>query len=134
MEVFIPGNTPSSKNIKIKTDKGIFHSKTVSKYLRSLGIQYYSPSKKLVKGYVRRPNFFKKAFENAGWIKPEGQVVIYFHIVRKTKRQFDFGNITQIIQDLMTAHDFIEDDSMDYLIPIPMKKNGRWFSHDKINP
>ena len=40
--IFIPGNTPSLKNSKVKTARGIFSSTTVKKYLRNLGIQNYS--------------------------------------------------------------------------------------------
>ena len=50
--LFIKGNVPSLKNSKIKTSRGIFSSKTVKRYLNSLGIQSYSPSKKIVKGYL----------------------------------------------------------------------------------
>jgi hypothetical protein len=55
--IFIKGNVPSLKNSKIK---GIYHPKTVTKYLRSLNIQGYSASKKTVKEYKdpNRPNLF----------------------------------------------------------------------------
>ena len=58
--IFIPYNTPSLKNSKIKTSKGIFSSKTVKKYLNSLGIQKYSSSKKEVIGYKNKPNQIKE--------------------------------------------------------------------------
>jgi hypothetical protein len=134
MEIFIPGNTPSLKNSKIATRKGIFPSKTVAKYLRSLGIQYFSSSKKIVKEYVdkNRPNLFRESFKD--WKKPNNQVIIGFHFVRATKHKFDFGNACQIIQDLMVAHDFIEDDNMNYLIPVPVLKDDNWFTYDKENP
>jgi hypothetical protein len=136
IEIFIPFNTPSLKNSKVKTRRGIFASPTVTKYLRSLGIQSFSSREKEIKGYVSadRPNVFKKLFEEAGWVKPEGQVVIGFHFVRKSKHKFDFGNACQIVQDLMVAHDFIEDDNMNYLVPIPFQINDEWFSYDKENP
>lgn len=134
VEIFIPGNCPSSKNSKIATKRGVFHSKTVTKYLRSLGIQHFSPSKKIVKEYKTRPNLFRKAFEESNWVKPEGQVVIQFHFVRGSKHKFDFINILQLLLDLMTSHDFIEDDNMDYLIPKPFKRGGRWYSYNKENP
>ena len=50
--IFIPNNVPSLKNSKVKTGRGIFSSPTVNKYLRALGIQSFSSSKKFVKGYV----------------------------------------------------------------------------------
>lgn len=132
MELFIPGNVPSLKNSKIATSRGVFASKTVSKYLRYLGVQYYSSSKKIVKEYKTKPNLFRKVFKK--WKKPTGQIVIGFHFVRATKHKFDFGNACQIIQDLMVAHDFLEDDNMDYLIPMPYKKEDVWYSYDKDNP
>ena len=51
--LFIGTNVPSLKNSKIKTSRGIFSSKTVGKYLRGLGIQSFSSSKKIVKGYTK---------------------------------------------------------------------------------
>jgi len=136
IKLFIPGNTPSSKNSKVATSRGVFSSPIVSRYLRSLGIQTFSSSKKTVKGYVDkdRPNPFKKAFEEANWIKPTEQVVIGFHFVRKSKHKFDFINACQLVHDLMVAHDLIEDDNMNYLIPIPFKMDDEWFRYDKENP
>ena len=53
--IFIPSNVPSLKNSKVKTSKGIFPSKTVTKYIRGLGIQSYNSRKKEVKGYTGDP-------------------------------------------------------------------------------
>ena len=59
--IFIPGNVPSLKNSKVKTGRGIFHSPTVGRYIRALGIQHYNPRKREVTGYVskERPNVFE---------------------------------------------------------------------------
>ena len=56
--IFIPHNVASSKNSKINTSKGSFISKTTKKYLRSLGIQSFSSSKKEVKLYKTIPLSF----------------------------------------------------------------------------
>ena len=56
--VFISGNIPSSKNSKVATSKGVFHSKTVTKWLREQGIQHYSVSKKEITYYKTRPCVF----------------------------------------------------------------------------
>jgi len=132
-EIWIPGNTASLKNSKIATSNGVFMSKTVTKYLRNLNIQYYSPSKKYVKEYVdiNRPNLFKQAFKNANWVKPDKQIVLGMHFVRGTRHKWDFVNIAQCPLDLMTAHDFIEDDNMYFVVPMPYKKNKKWFSYSK---
>ena len=57
-EVFIKGNVPSSKNSRIATKRGVFHSKQVTNYLRDLGIQHFSSSKKEVKVYKTKPLLF----------------------------------------------------------------------------
>jgi len=134
--IWIPGNCPSLKNSKIKTSRGIFSSKTVKKYLSLLGIQNYSVSKKQVIGYKTKPNLFAELI-------PEFQKVldgkrppfkIGFHFVRNSKRSFDFNNANQIIADLMTAHNIIEDDNMDYFLPYPLEIDGKYYSIDKEKP
>ena len=132
--IFIKGNVPSSKNSKVKTSRGIFHSKTVKKYLRYLGIMKYSTSKKEVINYKTISNNFpyeelKKEFENK-----EYPIKVGFHFVRGTKHKFDFHNAVQIIADLMVAYDIIEDDNMDCFIPIAFKKNNNYYTYDSDNP
>jgi len=132
--IFIPYSVPSLKNSKIKTSKGIFHSKTFAKYLRNLGIQHYSPSKKEVKEYKTRINIFRDIFEKNNWVKPDKQILLGMHFVRATRHKFDFINAAQAPLDLMTAHDFIEDDNMDWVVPVPFKMNDKWYTYDKENP
>jgi len=132
--LFISGNVPSLKNSKVKTSKGIFSSPTVKKYLRGLGIQSFSSGRGEVKGYVRRDNEFlacKPFFDKHLTEKP---FEIGFHFIRGTRHKFDFNNATQIIADLMTAHNFIEDDDMDNFLPYPLKIDGKAYSYDKENP
>lgn len=131
--IFIPGHVPSLKNSKVKTSRGIFYSKTVKKYLQKLGIQRFSSSKKIVIGYKTRQNEFAKLLENFNF-NYESPLVVGFHFVRSTKHKFDFHNAVQIVADLLVAHDFIEDDNMDYFIPVPFKMNKQWYSYDKENP
>ncbi len=134
--VFIPGNVPSLKNSKVKTRKGIFPSKTVMKYLRELGIQGYSASKKTVKEYKTKPNLFRAYAEKIKKLL-EGKTapyVICFHFVRKTRADFDFNNANQIILDLLTAHKVIEDDNMRFVIPAAMKIEDDWYTVDKEKP
>lgn len=145
--IFIPGNCPSLKNSKVKTSKGIFSSITVKKYLSLLGIQSYSSRKKIVKGYVSRPNefeSFRKKFEELLKNK-DFPILISFHFVRNSKRAFDFGNATEILFDLLTAHDIIPDDNVKYVFPSVMTKDGilptsdnfrdhEWYSVNPENP
>jgi hypothetical protein len=147
--IFIPNSVPSLKNSKVKTKGGIFSSPNVNRYIRSLGIQAFSSSKKIVKGYVdkTRPNKIEKLraqFEEMK-VGKDNPLFIGYHQVRKDKRLFDFSNSVEIIQDLFTAHNFIEDDNVKYVFPIPMTINGelpninnlrteKWYSVDKENP
>ena len=134
MLIFIPYNTPSSKNSRINTRSGSFFSKAVKKYLHSLGIKAFSSSKKEVSEYKGRENLFLKCFENAEDWKQYKPLILGFHPVRNSKRRFDLHNCFQIIGDLLQAHDIIEDDSAEYLVPVPMKIDGEYYSVDKDKP
>ena len=134
--IFIPGNVPSSKNSRINTKHGSFASKTVKTYLNSLGIQSYSSSKKLVKGYVNKPNLIENLRED--FLKQTSgkqlPLEIGFHFVRDSRRKFDFHNIVQVVLDLLTASDFIIDDNIDCVVPFALKIDNKFYSVDKLNP
>lgn len=147
--IFIPGNIPSLKNSKVKASTGIFSSPAVSKFLRSIGIQEFSSRKKTVKGYVdpNRPNQFEALRSTFMSMKAgkDDPIIIGYHQVRSSKRLFDFSNSVEILQDLMTAHDFIEDDNVKHVFPVPMSIDGKFidpknprafplYSVDKENP
>lgn len=134
--IFIPGNVPSSKNSRINTKNGSFASVTVKRYLKNLGIQSYSSSKKTVKGYVNRPNLIENLREDflnqtSGKQLP---LEIGFHFVRDSKRKFDFHNIIQVVLDILTASDIIIDDNMDCVIPFALKIENKFYSVDKEYP
>lgn len=134
--IWVPFNVPSSKNSRVNTKHGSFASKTVKAYLNNLGIQSYSSSKKIVKGYVNKPNLIEEL--RSEFLKEiEGKELpleIGFHFVRDSKRKFDFHNIVQVILDLMTASDIIIDDNMDCVIPFALKLDYKFYSVDKENP
>lgn len=132
--VFIPNNIPSLKNSKIATRQGVFHSKTVQKFLKSHGIKYYSSSKKVVDYYKTVPFTFpvdelKELFKDVEW-----PVEIGFHFVRGTRHKFDFVNVCQVILDLFTAFDIIPDDNMDFITPRAFKMDGKLYSYDREAP
>lgn len=131
--IFIKGNVPSSKNSKVATSRGVFHSKAVRKYLQQIGVKNYSVRRHEVDEYKKRCNSFREAV-GAYFDQITYPCMLGLHFVRSTKRQFDFHNISQIVLDLLVAHSFIEDDSMTYLIPFPFQIDGRWFTVDKDNP
>ena len=131
MEIFIKYNVPSSKNSKIK---GKFFSKTVQKYLRNYGIKSFSSRKKTVEKYATIPMTFPVEELKELFKDKEYPIIIGFHFIRDSKRQWDFVNIVQILLDLFTAFCIIEDDSIDYIIPMPFKIEDKWYSIDKENP
>ena len=133
---FVPGNVPSLKNSRICTKRGSFPSKTVTKYLRNIGVAKYSSSKQIVVNYKTKPNLFAQAVENMKEAlakrEPPHEIGLFF--IRNSKRKFDFINAAQILCDLLTAHGVIEDDNMDYLIPMPIQVAGSWYTVDTERP
>lgn len=131
--IFIKGNVPSLKNGK---PNGIYHSKSVTKYLRSLNIQGYSASRKTVKEYKdsNRPNLFRQQIGNY-FDNIDYPIVLGMHFVRNSyRRKFDLMNAAAILHDLLTAHEYIEDDNATCIIPAFFRINNQWYSVDKENP
>ena len=110
-------------------------SPTVKKWLRLYGISSYSSARKEVQLFKKIP--YKYNFEQlckSIAFNKNYPLCIGFHFIRGTKHKFDFNNANHIITDLMTAYDIIPDDNMDYVVPFPLKIEGRWYSIDKNNP
>ena len=115
---FIPGEVPSSKNSKqiLRTKTGrwfIGSSKPSLAYKTTRGILY-----------VNMKNSFRKAVDSLG--DNPYPLTVDFLFIRKTKRAFDYNNISQMVQDMMVVHGVIPDDSCNYLIP--------HFSGFEVNP
>lgn len=100
--IFIPGNTPSSKNSKVWTGKFLVSSKTTRDYAKNHSDDYWINKVK-----------FKKIFSG---IPTPYFVGMYF--VRDSKRRFDYINICQVVADLMVMNGLIEDDSADFFVPV----------------
>lgn len=99
--IFIPFNTPSSKNSKIVTKHGaVIPSK--------LCYEWY---KNTAKDWVDNKELFKKQ------LTYEPPYHIVFGFVRNSKRKFDFINALQIIADTMQKYEWLEDDDCHHLIP-----------------
>ena len=138
--IFIPNNIPSLKNSKIATTIGkapnkrviLLPSKTVKNYLKAMGIKKYS-AKGYVEEYATRENLFREAIGNY-FDDCQKPVIVKFFFVRGSKHKFDFHNTVQILADLLVAHGYIEDDNMDYFIPMPMRVEGKWYGYDKDRP
>ena len=131
--IFISGNVPSSKNSKVATANGVFHSHTTQKYLQTIGVKHYSGTKKTVTEYKKRRNLFKESvgsyFDNA-----KLPIILGFHFVRSTRKKFDYINCEQILLDLLVAHQFIEDDNCNCVAPEVLAIAGNWYTVDKHNP
>lgn len=130
--IFIPGNIPSLKNSKIN---GRFPSKTVTKWLRTFGIKSYSPSRKEVIYFKRIPKIYNiEELLLPLKLQTNYPLLLGMHFVRNSKRSWDFNNATHIILDLMTALDIIPDDNVKYILPMPLKIDGEYWSYSKDSP
>lgn len=131
--IFIPHNVPSSKNSRVNTIRGSFHSPSVRKYLQKVGVKKFSSSRKLVEDYKDRPNLFRQAFEGVDLTKYK-PLVLGFHPVRDSKRAFDLHNIIHIIADLLQAHNIIESDNANHFVAMPLRMEGKYYSESKDSP
>ncbi len=117
-EIFIPFNTPSSKNSKQWTGKFLVSNKNTQQWKKDTK-KYFEDNK---------ANFLKQL---EGLPKP---YLVGMHFVRKSRHKFDFNNMTQIIQDEMVHNGWITDDNCDEMFPIPLFKNNLAYTYDKLNP
>ena len=126
--VFIPGNTPSSKNTKSM----VFHNKDGSKRDKPILLSSATTAK-----YIKATKLAwlenKEVFHHLVGDSPL-PLVVGFHFYRKTKREYDWINALQVVQDLMVEYGWIKDDSVSYLIPVPFKMKGSYSTHNKDNP
>jgi hypothetical protein len=113
MEIFIPGNVPSSKNSKRWTGKMLINSKTVMRYIKES------------KGYYLQ---YKRDFKNETKNK-KYPVTVSFKFVRGSRHKFDYINPAQTVQDLMVKNGWIEDDNAEFMIP-----QFEQYEYDKENP
>ena len=113
MEIFINGNTPSSKNSQQWTGRYLIKSKATQQYIKDSKQEY-----------LDNTNKFLKMLE--GVDKP---YKIEFTFIRKSKHRFDYINAAQIVQDLMVKYDWLEDDNM-----MEMKPFFGDYKYDKENP
>lgn len=113
MRIFIPINTPSSKNSKRWTGKFLIKSDLCQRYI-----------KLTKKTWLEHAQEFRKLYDSLP--KP---VEIKFQFVRDSKRRFDYINIAQLPLDLMVEYSFIEDDNADCVIPV-----FEPYLYDKENP
>lgn len=101
--IFIPGNVPSSKNLKRAFGNKLITGKRVVEYKKATDVHW---------------RIFKSRFLEMviGKEKPY-RVEVFF--VRDSRRKADFHNLIQLPADLMVEHGFLFDDNMDEVVFIP---------------
>lgn len=120
-ETFIPFNVSSSKNSKelVWAKRGtekvpIFtDSKTTKNYKNKTMDYYISGAKKFREIYDSLPKPIKLGFK----------------FIRDSKRQFDYINPAQTVQDIMVRSGWIEDDNANCIIPFFLE-----YEYDKEKP
>jgi hypothetical protein len=101
IEIFIPGNVPSSKNGRVWTGKYFVASKATQKYWRASKQDWIDNREAFVNAVQDMPKPYK----------------IRFKFIRNSVRLFDYVNPLQTILDLMVEHKWLEDDNADVIIP-----------------
>jgi hypothetical protein len=99
MEIFISGNTPSSKNSKVWTGKFLVSSKATQKYIKATELEWAINAK-----------VFKSMIH-------EYPIRCSFKFIRGSKHKFDYVNAAQVCLDQMARRGWIEDDNADVVIP-----------------
>jgi hypothetical protein len=149
IEVFVPFNVPSLKNSKQivrmgNGRSGLTSSKAVKKYLKLFGIKSYRSRSSERLGvlkergfqlYKGKENLFAKFVEELkeSIEQIEKPVLLGFHFVRDSKRKFDFVNAVQLPLDLMVTAGVLSEDDMDEVIPVPFKRDDKFYTVDKTN-
>jgi hypothetical protein len=113
MKWFIPGNVPSSKNGRRWTGKYFIASKTV--------VNYRKDTKQYYQNYAQE---FKDEL-----LKYKLPVKVGFTFIRGTRHKFDYINPAQTVQDDMVSYGWIEDDNVDFILPVFNE-----YQYDKSNP
>lgn len=136
--IFIPGEVFSSKNskeiyYKNKVERSGEKKSSIrsERHLRSGEIKPVIPfigSARRVMEYKQKTMAAFQTHRNAFKEMVVGLKKPYFvemKFVRRTHGRFDFGNITQLVSDLMTYHDWIDDDNVKEMVPIPPLTPGK---------
>jgi Holliday junction resolvase RusA-like endonuclease len=115
LDIWIPGNVPSSKNLKR------WNSKTNNSYDAPLVRKWKEST---AEHFLNQRETFLKELE--GLSLP---YYIEFTFVRDSRRVFDYINPQQTIQDAMTFWGWLQDDNV-----VIIKPYFGDFKHDKNNP
>jgi len=131
-EIFIPGEVYSSKNSKRIFPRGVkkgqsslwtFKGKPINPFITdSAAVEYYK--KKKIGIYLDARTKFLRMSENKPFPLHVG---FCFH--RKCDARWDFNNMTELVQVMMVAARWIEDDDVHFMVPVYIP-----YKIDKLNP
>ena len=116
MNIFIPGNVPSSKNSRVWTGKFFVSSKAVTKWRKDTK-PYWEDNLALFN------DMLLDAYDGISPIRLE------ITFVRNSKHKFDYINPCQTIMDEMVKYGWLPDDNADIVIPV-----FEPYEYDKSNP
>jgi len=108
--IFIPGNTPSSKNSKQII---VLKKKTGEQFHTLIDSELTKKWKKEIKDYMA---IYKRPFLDMSK-KFEYPLYIQFTFVRNSARDFDYINPCQAIQDMMVEYGWLPDDNTKFIKP-----------------
>jgi hypothetical protein len=116
--IYIPGNVPSLKNSKqivsipVKGSPGKRRPMLISSGI----VRDYEKGHVYIYNTMR--GIFSRELLRYGCVPGERPVVIEFAFIRDSRREFDFINGCQLVQDMMVKSGWLKDDSMKYLCPM----------------
>ncbi len=140
MAIYIPGNVPSLKNSKQIFQMNTGKSHCCNAPYTKIAVKQYKCTKcNVVSGMLGKratlvPSETHKKYKEATtsyYIKEAkkfSEMVMNMHLplyiglyyIRSTERNFDFDNATSTVMDLITANQWIADDSANIILPVPL--------------
>lgn len=134
---FVPGEVMSSKRGHQIFAKPAINSRW--KFDNKPIIPFIAPSgptegynKQTKDRYISYATIFNKFIADYHLKKP---FFIKFTFIRATKAvNWDFNNMTEVVQDQMVRCGWLKDDSVEFMFPLPPLPPARPFFYDKNNP
>jgi hypothetical protein len=120
--IWIPGNVPSQKNSQtFGIGRDHYGNEIIKGNGKKLTRVYKSPTvvkykKTALPDYIKRAKTFQELIK--GYSPP---YTVYYKLIRQTKGVFDYNNSSHVITDLMKVAGWIQDDSAEHIIFIPIR-------------
>lgn len=123
--IFIPGEVPTSKNRKRIAYKITNNPQTRWRYIVHTEMKRVQPfiiDSEFAQAYRKAVGVFyrKEAFRFRNMVTSLPRPIhVEFCFVRRTNGIWDFNNLTEVVQDLMVEHGWIDEDNTRVLLPHP---------------